>query len=680
MASFYHSTVAEFLAQTDDSVLARLATEYANRGYTSQYTDQTLTWDRDLGSLRAALSSCAKNSQAGNWGLILEFSIPRKERRIDIVLLVRETIVILEAKTGDTGSQSRQQVEEYAHLLHYFHKGSDERRIVPLLISADAPSQDRDSLNQRELFSQLPSYWIAPVLRVSWDDLPELLLSLDPNSRVQLQLDLWASSPYFPVPSIIEAATALRTGLSIREIAHSEAAEHEIQSVCETVQSFVHLAERESKHVICFLTGVPGSGKTLVGLSLAHSDENKASAIHFMSGNGPLVKVLQHLFTQEGMREGAPAPQARMKATTLIENVHVFARTYTDDDPRAPSNHAIIFDEAQRAWNKAQNLKKFKRNYSEPEMLLKIMERHSDWAMVIALVGGGQEINDGEAGLEEWGRALSGCEKEWIIYASPEVLEGGASTAGHRLFDGTEGGKEVRTSTSLHLRTSNRSLRSEQLATWVNFVLDGNAEGAASLEINQRFPIFLSRDLQETRRILEQHRKGVDRHGLVGSSGAARLRADGLEPNSTFHADYPWEHWYLADQADVRSSYRCEVFATEFEIQGLELDWIGLCWGGDFVWDRHHGWLLRAFRHGSPSKWSAIKNAEKRAYRRNAYRVLLTRARKGMVLFVPKGDPEDATRLPEEFDQTERYLVRCGVIPLDETAVTSEEVPPQLFA
>jgi hypothetical protein len=198
-------------------------------------------------------------------------------------------------------------------------------------------------------------------------------------------------------------------------------------------------------------------------------------------------------------------------------------------------------------------------------------------------------------------------------------------------------------------------------------VLDGNSSGAASLEINKRFPVFLSRDLGETRRTLQWHRKGLDRQGLVGSSGAGRLRAEGLEPNSTFHADYPWEHWYLADETDVRSSYRCEVFATEFEIQGLELDWIGLCWGGDFIWDGQQSWQLRTLRHGSPSKWSSIKSPDKRIYRKNAYRVLLTRARKGMVLFVPKGDPSDTTRLPEEFDSTAQYLIRCGVVPLDES-------------
>jgi hypothetical protein len=489
-------------------------------------------------------------------------------------------------------------------------------------------------------------------------------MAVENSQEGQIFAEAWDDSSYFPVPSIVEAALALKSGLSIREIAHSEASEHEIEIVGDAIQGYVDQARAEQHHAICFLTGVPGSGKTLVGLSLAHSDENRVDAIHFMSGNGPLVQVLQYLFTQESIRGGAKAPQARAEAKTLIENVHVFARYYTEDESDPPSNHAVIFDEAQRAWNQAQNLKKFRRDYSEPEMLLRIMERHQDWAVVVALVGGGQEINDGEAGLEEWGRALIGSAKDWVIYASPEVLEGGASTAGHRLFDDPSKQKEVRTSTALHLRTSNRSLRADQLATWVNLVLEGDAEKAVALRITAKFPIFLSRNLNQTRSKMREQGIGVNRYGLVGSSGAARLRAEGLEPSSTFHAEYPWEHWYLASETDVRSSYRCEVFATEFEIQGLELDWIGICWGGDFVWNESQGWQLRRLLQGRQSKWSAIKNAEKRVYRRNAYRVLLTRARQGMIIFVPRGNVDDPTNLPNDFEGTAQYLLRCGVTPL----------------
>lgn len=662
MTCFYRSSVEDFLAQTNEHIIARLGIAYANRGYTSQYSDQTLTWEHDIQSLRSSLQRCvAASDSARLWGLLLEFSIPRKELRIDAIILVRDAIAVIETKSGHAASQARHQIQEYALLLHYFHKASDQRRIVPIIVSAEATEANLTALNQRELFPQLATYWVAPIVSGSWSQLADVLIAIEDTSREQMVAATWDESPYFPIPSILEAALALRSGLSIREIAHSEASENEIENVRQTVQQCIMRARTENRHIICFLTGVPGSGKTLVGLSLAHSAENKSDAIHFMSGNGPLVQVLQHLFTQESMRAGAPAPQARAEAKTLLENVHVFARYHTEDNLGAPSNHTIIFDEAQRAWNRAQNMKKFKRDYSEPEMLLRIMERHQDWAVVVALVGGGQEINDGEAGLEEWGRALVSSSRDWLIYASPEVLEGGASTAKHKLFDRPSSAKQIQTSSALHLRTSNRSLRADQLATWVNLLLDGDADGAASLHITDRFPIFLSRDLNETRMKLREQSIGVNRSGIVGSSGAARLRAEGLEPSSSFHAEYPWEHWYLAEETDVRSSYRCEVFATEFEIQGLELDWIGLCWGGDFVWDDLGGWQLRTLRHGKQSKWCEIKNPDKRIYRKNAYRVLLTRARKGMVVFVPKGNANDLTNRPEEFERTAQYLTRCGV-------------------
>lgn len=665
MASFYRSSVAAFLAISEEQILARLSVAYANYGYTSQYTDQTLTWERDIRSLRTCLQECiCSDITAAQWGILLEFSIPRKELRIDAVLLVNSEIVIIEAKSGAVFWQAKQQLEEYSLLLHYFHKASADTRIVPIIVSPEAPDPDLDSLFQYEMFPQLATYWVNKVITANWQSLSTALIAVANRTTDPIEIDAWDNSPYHPVPSIIEAAIALKSGLSIREIAHCEASEHEIGMVRQTIQGFVDSARLNSQHAICFLTGVPGSGKTLVGLSLAHSHENQANAIHFMSGNGPLVTVLQHLFTQEARSRGANAANARIEARTLIENVHRFARYHMDDNLGVSSNHAIIFDEAQRAWNRAQNKRKFNRDYSEPEMLLGIMERHTDWAAVIALVGGGQEINDGEAGLEEWGRALAQTSRQWVIYASPEVLEGGPSTAGHRLFDRDTPQITVCTNPALHLRTSNRSLRAETLATWVNRVVEGDSTGAKALRIAERFPIFLSRDLLQTRAFLRKQAIGPIRYGLVGSSGAARLRAEGLEPSSTFHADYPWEHWYLAGQGDLRSSYQCEVFATEFEIQGLELDWIGLCWGGDFVWEPSRGWQLRVLRPASNSRWLSIKRPDKRNFRRNAYRVLLTRARQGMVIFVPKGDPNDPTTSPEEFDSTANFLLACGATPL----------------
>jgi hypothetical protein len=290
MASFYRASVEEFLAQNEEQVLARLGIAYANRGYTSQYSDQTLTWERDLRSLRSSLEQCVmKSDSARSWGLLLEFSIPRKEMRIDVVLLIRDVIVVLEAKTGNAALQAKRQIEEYALLLHYFHKASTDHQIVPIIVSQEAIEADLSGLSQRELFPQMSRYWVAPVIRSSWRELSSVLGAIEQPHIEQALAEAWDNSPYFPVPSIIEAAMALRSGLSIREIAHSEASEHEIETVGHAVQGYVDRARRENHHAICFLTGVPGSGKTLVGLSLAHSDENKASAIHFMSGNGPLV-------------------------------------------------------------------------------------------------------------------------------------------------------------------------------------------------------------------------------------------------------------------------------------------------------------------------------------------------------------------------------------------------------
>lgn len=665
MACFYRSSVGAFLNDRKEYVLAKLSMAYASRGYTAQFSDQTLTWERDLQSLANLLRQCVAISESAiRWGLILEFSIPRKELRIDVVLLVRSVVVLLELKTGQATSVAQRQIEEYSLLLHYFHSGTSERRVIPIVVSATSFGGNLSVLRQREMFPSVATYWISPVLQASWFDLLKILVEIEESGETQIDPEGWQTSAYLPVPSILEAASSLRSGLSIREIAQSEASEHEIETVRQTIQSYVESARHNNEHAICFLTGVPGSGKTLVGLSLAHAPENSGDPVHFMSGNGPLVKVLQHLFVQQSRRGGAPAPQARTEAKTLIENVHVFARYYADENLRAPSNHAIIFDEAQRAWNRAQNFRKFHRDYSEPEMLLRIMERHSDWAVIVALVGGGQEINDGEAGLEEWGKALVEAEKNWLIYASPEVLQGGASTAGHKLFGVEAVERPVQTNTMLHLRTCNRSLRAEKLATWVNLVLEGDATGAEALKITERFPIFLSRDLERVRCKLREQAIGLNRIGLVGSSGAARLRAEGLEPSSSFHAEYPWEHWYLAEDTDIRSSYQCEVFATEFEIQGLELDWIGLCWGGDFVW-KEIAWELRTLRHGPRSSWRRIRSPEKQTFRRNAYRVLLTRARQGIVIFVPKGDASDPTNEPELFESTCEFLLRCGVLALD---------------
>lgn len=671
MSSYYRATLSTFLATSLDEIFRHLTLGYANDGFREMKSDTPVTWWNDLGELRSAIESIVlTRPAAASWFLLMEFTVPRKGSRLDIVLLDGVNIFLLECKTSEAGNNALRQVERYALLLHYFHKPSHNTRIFPIVITLHPAERavlrgQLDRALQYELgFDTLASYWIAKTQVLGWSQLPSTIDRLSSATDRIPDGEAWDEGQYRPTPSIIEAALALRTGLQIRDIARSEAAEHEVDAVLDEIRSVIDTSRADHARSICFVTGVPGSGKTLVGLSLAHLSDDHRESIHFMSGNGPLVQVLQEVFRQQAMRDGVRATEALIQAQTLIENVHFFAKQYAEKDKdRAPSNHVIVFDEAQRAWNREQNLRKFQRDYSEPEMLLKIMDRHHDWTCVVALVGGGQEINTGEAGLAEWGKALTESGTPWRVYASPEVLSGGTSTAGQKLFSAGSSAIEVNTREVLHLRTSNRSLRADKLAAWVNHVLDGNDQKAAELRIAEKFPLLLSRDLTQTRRRLAHESLADSRFGLIGSSGSARLRADGLEPSSNFHANYDWHHWYLAGAQDVRSSFRCEVFATEFEVQGLELDWVGLCWGGDLQWT-NHGWLPRNLRQGPIAGWNAIKNEDRKRFRMNAYRVLLTRARQGMVIYIPPGDDLDTTRSPRELDATTDFLVRCGVIPI----------------
>lgn len=663
MPAFYSATLPEFLHLSETELTGILSVAYANVGFTNQKTSQTLTWLSDLIRLRESLSVLLDRcNQALKWTLILEFEIPRKEKRIDVILLAGSKIIILELKSGFQ-PESLKQAEEYALLLHYFHRPSHRRKIIAVVVSPDA----KMATNPPQLFlpiAEAPAYWIPPVRRVPWHQLTDFLLSIasEPSSDPIDSQD-WLNGEYHPVPTIIDAARSLESGLQVREIAHARAARHDVEDLTSFIDQLIQRSKTEHHHAICFVTGVPGSGKTLVGLNLAFASGDSREPIHFMSGTGPLVEVLQAVLAHNyRKRTEARAPAATMYAKTLLENVHVFARNYAEKDTdRAPSNHVIIFDEAQRAWNKEQNRRKFGRDYSEPEMILRIMERHEDWSVIIALVGGGQEINSGEAGLGAWGQALlHTTQKTWDIYASPEAMNGSDSVAGSRLF--TEGEKPANLSIEnlLHLDVAVRSLKTDFYAEWVNYVIEGDASSAAALEAQKSFPIFLTRSLTEARRLLRENTLGESRCGLVGSSKATRLRAEGLEPDSSFHAEYPWVRWYLASSRDTRSSFQLEVFATEFEIQGLELDWIGLCWGGDYIWNNKESrWIPRKFNQMT-SKWTEIAPDDQRLFRKNSYRVLLTRARQGIVIFVPTGNLDDPTRQPSEFDETATFLLKCG--------------------
>ena len=439
------------------------------------------------------------------------------------------------------------------------------------------------------------------------------------------------------------------------------------------------VAARQNRHrTICFVTGVPGAGKTLTGLDVVHDPElrqSKSLSGIFLSGNGPLVKVIRGALVQSQTAKGLSKRDAEREVSTFIQNVHVFLREYVENSNAPPPENVVVFDEAQRAWDDAQMMRKRKIKASEAQLLIDVMERLDDWAVIIALVGGGQEIFDGEAGLEEWGRALAKRKVAWRVVASPEVLTGGASVAGHRLFESsTPDNVDPVENEQAHLHVVVRSHRAQLWAEWINeFLKLDHDDALTKMPDSIEFPCYMTRDLARAKAWLRMQHTNTpeERIGLVATSQDLRLRADGLERSSAFRLNYAFDHWFLADDRDIRTSNMLEVAASEFECQGLELDWVGLCWGGDLLPNSEGSeWEYRKFRGAG---WQFTKKEVERRYTLNRYRVLLTRARKGLVIWVPPGDPRDPTRKPEGFDRVFEALQKAG-IPLLEDNYSAEDL------
>ncbi|MEJ5239319.1 MAG: DUF2075 domain-containing protein [Limisphaera sp.] len=677
MPAFYRASVSDFLNADPATVIGQLHLQ-SRHAVSNMRTATVVSWERTVTALRDALREVAAGiPTARRWGLLLEYEIPRRNCRIDCVLLAGQLVIILELKTGATGSASaaKRQVEHYAIELRDFHAESRNRRIVPVAVLSGS------TLFQLQLDPDEADL-VQPVQITGDVTLSRTLLAVAHVHEAairggQIDLAAWDESAYAPIPNIVEAAQMLFAGQSVREISHAHTDAYNLTKTTDVLVDAVQRAQRERRKAVCFVTGVPGAGKTLAGLNVVHSpdllrDGRPVGA--FLSGNGPLVKVLIEALAQDHHRRTRETlAESRRRARTFIQSVHGFLKAYRAPG-RPPPERVVVFDEAQRAWDAEKVRKELlrratseERNHlgpalSEPALMLSIMDRWPDWAVIIALVGGGQEIHDGEAGLAEWGRALRERFPHWEVVASPEALEGGPSVAGSRLFpDGEAGSLSVRQERYLHLPVAVRSFRAQAVAEWVNAVVNGHTEQAAQIAAQvSSFPIKLTRSLDEARRWLKQKTRGYRRCGLLASSGALRLRAHGLEVSSGFRSSFPFQEWFLAEPDDVRSSNWLEVALTEFECQGLELDWVGVCWGGDFTWGGNT-WEFRQFRG---STWQSVQKPTTREYIRNKYRVLLTRAREGLVIWVPEGSVEDETRPPEWFDSTAEFLRQCGATDL----------------
>ena len=655
-------SLSGFTLADDAQLLGELTDAVASTGIQSTRTPQIETWKTQITLLKRCTYKLIERYEAAkDWCLILEYEIPRRQKRPDAILLAEDVILVLEFKVGATfhDASSRWQVEDYCLNLRDFHGCSHGRAIVPVLCSTAAPSVT-DSM------SPTSSSYAAPIRLANADDLPAALLSAyaafhDPDSA-PIEADIWIDAPYRPTLSIIEATERLYQNHDVREISHSYASN--LDATTDLLADVVREARTQNRRYVCFVTGVPGAGKTLTGLNVVHDPSLRAeggpSGI-FLSGNGPLVKVVREALVLSQQRAGRRRQDSAHEVSTFIQNVHQFLRYHREHPTVLPHEHVVVFDEAQRAWNQEQMQRKQGVDSSEAAELFDVMDRLDGWAVIIALVGGGQEIFLGEAGLEEWGRAVA-VRPHWRVVASPEVVSGGASVSGHRLFaDGVPPGIKFRPEPLAHLSVGVRSFRAQRLAEWVDAVLTLDIERARSLVPDRReFPMHFTRDLEVAKAWLRARSEPNDgqRAGLIATSEDQRLRAYGLERSSAFRLDYSFEKWFLMPPVDVRSSHALEVAASEFECQGLELDWIGLCWGGDLTPSASGGWEYRKFRG---SAWHQVRGDSERTYVRNRYRVLLTRARLGMVIWIPPGKAGDPTIDPVRFERIRSLLEEAGV-------------------
>lgn len=650
--AWYGGTFTEFSSLSTDTVLGRLA---GNSTFAILQTQRD-TWVAQIEILREVLAGM-------NGALFLEFTIPRMGRRIDAVIIICGVLFIVEFKVG-MGSFDRasiDQVWDYALDLKNFHEGSHSVRLVPILVATAASTNDVPTLRHDEDGVYRP-------IATGRDGLRSVIEFVLRELAVEyLDEGLWAASPYHPTPTIVEAARSLYARHSVESIARSDAEAKNLHVTSKRIEDIVDEAREEGEKVICFVTGVPGAGKTLVGLNIANRHRDAIEPTHavFLSGNGPLVAVLREALTRdEVVRRKADGEKVRKgkvgeSVKAFIQNVHHF-RDEALTDTRPPIDHVVVFDEAQRAWNLRQTANFMQRkkgrpgfSQSEPQFLISYMDRHEDWAVIVCLVGGGQEINTGEAGIDAWLEAVNSMFPHWRMCISSRLTDSEYGAASAIQSAHTRSGVEF--DDSLHLAVSMRSFRAENVSAFVKLLLDCERDKAAAMfaGLRDKYPIVVTRDLNTAKGWLRNRARGSERFGLVASSKAQRLKPHAID----IRVNVDPVHWFLNEKEDTRSSYYLEDAATEFQVQGLELDWVCVTWDGDlrFTGD---GWSFHDFRG---DRWTNIANADNRNYLRNAYRVLLTRARQGMVLFIPPGDMSDPTRAPKMYNPIFDYLKSLGV-------------------
>ena len=701
----YNSSFKIFLNTDDNSIFGLLCDNYHGEALTTTRE----AWKSEITIMKSVLSDYADK----NGEIIFEYDIPRLGKRVDVVLLLEGIVFCLEFKVGETKilEADVDQVLDYALDLKNFHKFSEDRIIAPILIATNycnASTNIQMSVYDDRIVNPLVtgksgiSILINKVLERFPNELP-----VNPN---------WIISPYAPTPTIIEAAKSLYENHSVEDITRHEADKVSTDRTISYILDVIQKSKKNQEKSICFVTGVPGAGKTLVGLDVAvkqtyqgQDEPVEEEQAVYLSGNGPLVAVLTEALAQDNFKkckangERKKITDSRREVSKSIQIIHRYRDNMLakiknpvengvlEIDPTkavkmansgfGEVEHVAIFDEAQRSWTHKRLADYLKRGgtygnklkvpnfpLSEAAFLIWSLDQREDWATIVCLVGGGQEINTGEAGISEWIKALNEQFPHWNVFISPKLTD--AEYAEGRVNELLKDNSKVTYSEDLHLSVSLRSYRAEKLSAFVHALLSFDANAAALYnEIKDKYPIVLTRDMAKARKWLHDKVRGTERTGVLVTKESARFKP--LAIHVLPSGDENAVHWFLDDKTDVRSSNYLEDAATEIQVQGLELDYTCLLWDADM---RCENGKWHFYRFNGQSKWTeqtgnTESKQELQKYMLNAYRVLLTRARAGMVICIPRGNPnktvsgfwEDSTRLPEFYNGTYQYLKSLGI-------------------
>lgn len=645
--AYYFNSINNFILEDDERVLGQLL---INDEF--ETTDlQKMAWRSEIQILKEQLVEFLQGD------IIFEYSIPRMGHRVDVICIINGIIFLLEFKVGDKEykKSTSDQVMDYALDLKYFHDKSGTRYLVPINVSTRAVEK------QNEYYCMTDNIYNTLFCNKNniGSTIREVISRINDTSLSALE---WINSRYAPTPTIIEAAQALYRKHGVEDISRNDAGAKNLTITTETISNIIDQCKKNNEKAICFVTGVPGAGKTLAGLNIANERHrfNEDEHAVFLSGNGPLVDVLQNaLAIDRAEREGITKKNALRETKAFIQIIHKLRDDALTTDI-APVENVAIFDEAQRSWDEESLTDFMKRkkgipdfNQSEPEFLISIMDRHKDWSVIVCLVGGGQEIYNGEAGIQDWFKTLSDNYSDWKIYLSDKITD--TEYVGESDISTLLHGREYRSIPDLHLGVSLRSFRSEKLALFVKLLLDERAEDAHGVycELKQSYPIYITRDLEIAKKWVKNQARGTERYGLLASSEGKRLRAEGIwVPSTINHVG-----WFLNGKDNVDSSYYLEVAASEFKVQGLEVDYAILAWDADFRYTTK-GFDYFKFRG---TNWNHVNKEQRKRYLKNAYRVLLTRARQGLIIYVPEGSDEDPSRNSIYYDRTFQYLKKTGI-------------------